>query len=415
MPIDTAPPGAGSPFQSRALASDRGQLKRRLMLVGAAAVGLAVVVVVAGVLGRAHDSRKVQTWTSSVSIPAVNLISPSADSGAGKLVLPGTLQAYFNAPIYARVSGYVRAWYVDIGAQVKAGQLLATIDTPELDQQLIQARADLASAEADMNLAQTTAQRWARLLIQDAVSKQEAEEKAGDFAVKTARVNAAKANVARLLALKSFSRITAPFAGVVTARRTDIGALVNAGAAATPNSELFDVAKVDELRLYVRVPQNELAHIQPGLTASLSVPEYPGRSFQAKLATTAKAVSDSSGTLLAELSVNNSDRLLTAGEYAQVRFDLPGSANVGTAAMKLPSSAFLFRSKGMEVATVGSDNRVRLKPVQVGRNLGAAMEVKGGVAPTDRVIDNPPDSIAEGQLVRVLSAAAHSGGADAGG
>jgi RND family efflux transporter MFP subunit len=417
MPIDAAPPGAGSPFQSRRLASDRGRLKRRLMVAGAVAAGLAVVIVVAGVLGRAHDAHKVEAWTTSVAIPAVTVVSPSPDTGAGKLTLPGTLQAYFNAPIYSRVSGYVRAWYVDIGAQVKAGQLLATIDTPELDQQLIQARADLASAQADMNLAQTTAQRWARLLTQDAVSKQEADEKAGDFAVKTARVNAAKANVERLLALKSFSRITAPFAGVVTARRTDIGALVNAGAGATPNSELFDVAKVDELRLYVRVPQNELAHIQPGLNASLTVPEYPGRSFQAKLATTSRAVSDNSGTLLAELSVDNSDRLLTAGEYAQVSFDLPGSGATGGGAMQLPSSAFLFRSHGMEVATVGPDNRVRLKPVRVGRNLGGAMEVKGGVAAGDRVIDNPPDSIADGELVRVLPTAARTqgGGADAGG
>jgi RND family efflux transporter MFP subunit len=392
-------------------------LKRNLMVAGLVAAGAAALIVAVRASSSAHDAHKVQAWTSSVAIPAVTVVAPSADAGAGKLTLPGTLQAYFNAPIYSRVSGYVHAWYVDIGARVNAGQLLATIDTPELDQQLIQARADLTSAQADMNLAQTTAQRWTRLLTQDAVSKQETDEKAGDFAVKTAKVSAAKANVERLMALKSFSRITAPFTGVVTARRTDIGALVNAGAGAAPNSELFDVAKVDELRLYVRVPQDELAHIQPGLTASLTVPEYPGRSFQAKLATTAKVISDNTGTLLAELSVDNSDRLLTAGEYAQVRFDLPDSGAAGGAAFQLPSSAFLFRSRGLEVATVGPANRVHLKPVQVGRNLGSAMEVKGGVAATDRVVDNPPDSIAEGEIVRVLpkTRAAHSGGSDAGG
>lgn len=416
MPLDTAPPGGGSPLSGRALATDRGRLKRNLVAAAVVAAGVAVLVVVFGILGRARDADRVKTWTASVAIPTVTVVSPRADTGAGQLVLPGTLQAYYNAPIYARVSGYVRAWYVDIGAPVKAGQLLATIDTPELDQQLIQARATLASAQADMRLARTTAQRWARLLTQDAVSKQEADEKAGDFAVKTARANAAMANVEQLQALKAFSRITAPFAGVVTARRTDIGALVNAGAGAAPNSELFDVAKVDELRLYVRIPQNELAHIRPGLIASLTVPEYPGRSFQAKLTTTAKAVSDSSGTLLAELSVDNSERRLTAGAYAQVRFDLPGSAAAGGGALLLPSSAILFRSRGLEVATVGPDNRVRLAPVQVGRNLGSVMEIKGGVGARDRVIDNPPDSIRSGALVRVLPKPATRGGAsDAGG
>jgi RND family efflux transporter MFP subunit len=300
------------------------------------------------------------------------------------------------------VSGYVHAWYQDIGARVKTGQLLATIDTPELDQQIIQARADLETAKANMSLAATTSARWAKLLKQDAVSQQEAAEKAGDLAAKTAQVDAAKANVSRLMALKGFARITAPFDGVVTARKTDIGALVNAGAGATANSELFDVAKVNPLRLYVHVPQADSAAIQPGTTATLSVPEYPGRSFPAKLDTTANAVNDASGTVLTELMVDNGADTLKAGDYAEVKFDVPDRGGAAST-LRLPSSALLFRDKGMQAAVVGPDDRVQLRPVTVGRNLGATIEVTSGVGPSDAVIDNPPDSIANGQRVRVIA------------
>ena len=328
------------------------------------------------------------------------------------LVLPGSLQAFYNAPIYARVPGYVHGWYADIGAQVKAGQLLATIDTPELDQQLIQARADLASAKANMQLASITAQRWSKMLAQDAVSKQETDEKSGDLATKTAQVNAAQANVDRLLALKSFARIVAPFDGVVTARKIDIGTLVNAGANAAPNSELFDVAKIDQLRLYVHVPQNYSSKIRAGMTATLSVPEYPGRTFQAKLDTTANSISNNSGTLLVELMVDNHDQLLKDGDYAQVRFDFQGQPATSETTLLLPSSALLFRRNGTQAAVVGPDNHVHLKPVTVGRDLGATIEVESGLTPEDRVIDNPPDSISNGQLVRVVrSPSAQAAGA----
>ena len=262
-----------------------------------------------------------------------------------------------------------------------------------------------------MQLASTTSQRWARLLTQDAVSKQEAEEKAGDFTAKTAEVEAAKANLNRYLALKSFSRITAPFDGVVTARKTDIGALVNAGASATPGSELFDVAKIDRLRLYVRVPQVDSAEIHPGVTATLNVPELPSRSFAATLDTTANAISDSSGTLLAELMVNNSGDVLKPGSYAQVKFDIPNAAHAtSSGAMLLPSSALLFRDKGTQVALVGPNDHIHLRHVTVGRDLGSSMEITSGLAAGDRVVNNPPDSVAEGQLVRVIDAAAKSGG-----
>jgi len=385
---------------------------RGLLIAGVAAACVAVVVVVVGIAGRMHQTAEVKTWTGVQSIPTVSLVSPTAGVGARNLVLPGTLQAFFNAPIYSRVPGYVHAWYVDIGARVKTGQVLATIDTPELDQQIAQARADVATAQANMQLASTTAARWTRLLTQDAVSKQETDEKAGDLAAKTAQVAAVKANVERLLALKGFARIVAPFDGVVTARKTDIGALVNAGAGASPNSELFDVAKIDKLRLYVRVPQVSSADIRRDVKVTLTVPELPGRSFPAALDTTANAISDSSGTLLTELMVANPGDVLKPGAYAQVNFDIPNSAAANAAAppaLQLPSSALLFRGQGMEVAIVDAGDHVHLKHVGAGRNLGQTMEITSGLQPGDRVIDNPPDSIAEGQLVRVVAPAAGSG------
>ena len=374
--------------------------RRGLRIAGVAALVLAAIVVVTGVMSRKRDTGQVQAWTTAKAAPTVRLISPTPATGGKGLTLPGNLAAFYNAQIYSRVSGYVHAWYEDIGAHVKTGQLLATIDTPELDQQLIQARADLASAEANMRLAGTTAKRWTVLLAQDAVSKQESDEKSGDLQVKTALVNASKANVDRLLAMKSFARIVAPFDGVVTARRTDIGALVNAGAGAAPNSDLFEVAKLDNLRLYVRVPQSESARIQPGTTATFTVPEYPGRTFDAKLVSTANAVSDASGTLLVQLAVSNANGALKGGDYADVKFNLAHDDGASSL-LRLPPSALLFRKTGMEAAVVGPDDRVRIKPVTVGRDLGTSMEIAGGLTTADRVIDNPPDSIAAGEVVRV--------------
>jgi RND family efflux transporter MFP subunit len=374
--------------------------RRTLVIAAAVAGALAVVVVAAGLIARAHDAGRTRRWTDLQSIPVVALVSPTTEARGQALVLPGNLQAFYNAPIYSRVSGYVRAWDKDIGARVTAGETLAVIDTPELDQQLIQARANLESAQADMRLARTTADRWVRLLAQDAVSKQETDEKTGDLAVKAAHVNSARAEVDRLLALKGFARIVAPFDGVVTARKTDIGALINAGSGASATTELFDVAKVDRLRLYVNVPQSESAGLRPGLAASLTVPERPGQSFPATLATTADAVSDRSGTLLVELMVDNADGRLKAGDYAEVRFDTAGLPASGT--LLVPSSALLFRKTGMEAAVVGDDDHVRLRPVKVGRDLGSSIEIQGGLTLADRIVDNPPDSLADGQLVRVL-------------
>jgi RND family efflux transporter MFP subunit len=370
--------------------------QRWLPIAGVAGAALAVTVVVTGALTREAEADKLKTWTTAEAVPTVAVVNPAAEGAAKDLVLPGTVQAFYNAPIYARVSGYVKKWYQDIGAQVHAGQVLAEIDTPELDQQLAQAKANLASAVAAQKLAETTASRWTKLLAEDAVSKQETDEKSGDLESKTAAVEAAKARVDQLAALEAFKRLTAPFDGVVTARKTDIGALINAGAGAS-TSELFDVADVRKLRIYVRVPQAYSASIRPGMTAQIAVPEHPGHSFTATLTGSADAVNDQSGTVLVQLLVDNAKGALKAGDYAQVTFSVPPQGNQ----MRLPSSALLYRNKGAEVAVVGPHDRVQLKPVEITRDLGAEVEIAAGVAPGDKVVNNPPDSLAEGELVRV--------------
>jgi multidrug efflux system membrane fusion protein len=410
MPTNKAGPplDAGRPTDLHAAPTKSARAPRGLKITLIVAAGVAVLVVATGLIGRSHDASAVKTWTGAQAAIPVTVIHPTAGTGAQALVLPGNLAAWYNAQIFSRVSGYVHGWYDDIGAKVKAGQLLATIDTPELDQQLIQARADLASAKANRQLADTTAKRWSALLAQDAVSKQESEEKSGDFLVKSALVNAAEANLNRLLALKSFSRIVAPFAGVVTARKTDIGALVNAGAGASSTTELFDVAKIDRLRLYVHVPQNYSARITPHMTATLTAPEYPGKTFNAVLTSTSNAISDASGTLLAELEVANPDDALKAGDYVQVTFDLPNAGQQGSGFLSLPSSALLFLKTGLEAAVVGSDDRVHLTPVTVARDLGSSMQIASGLTPADRVIDNPPDSITDGERVRVMTPGGHA-------
>jgi membrane fusion protein, multidrug efflux system len=309
------------------------------------------------------------------------------------------VDAFFAAPIHARVNGYLKAWYTDIGAKVRSGQVLAIIDTPDLDQELAQAKANLATAQANQQLAAATAKRWNSLLAQDAVSKQETEDRNGDLAAKTAATNAAAANVQRLVALEGFKRITAPFDGVVTARTTDIGQLIAAG---NPNDPgLFTVSDVHRLRIYVSVPQAYTAQIHVGQVVNLTVPEYPGRTFQATVITTAGAVGAQSGAQQVEAQTDNLDGALKPGDYAQVSFGLPAQGG----AIQVPASALLFRHDGMNVAVVGADGRVTLKPVKVATDLGAVVELASGIAPTDRVIDNPPDSLINGERVRVAAPA----------
>jgi multidrug efflux system membrane fusion protein len=375
---------------------------RRLKLLAGVAVAAAVAVVGVGTLTRVRAADQLKTWTAAQAVPAVQVLQPSGQAGAQPLMLPGTVEAFYNAPIYARVNGYVRQWYRDIGDHVQAGEVLAVIDTPELDQQLARAKADLASAVAAQQLAQTTASRWSRLLAQDAVSKQEQEEKAGDLLAKSAAVKAAQAQVDQYQAEASFKRLTAPFAGVVTARKTDVGALINAGAGASA-AELFDVADVHKLRIYVRTPQSYSAALKPGMTAEVTVPEYPGRKFAATLVGSAGAVNDQSGTVLMQLQADNGAGEMKPGDYAQVTFGLAPQQGVVTA----PASALIFRRTGVEVATVGPDSRIVMRPVVIARDLGTTVEIASGVGPQDRVVDNPPDSLANGELVRVTSGGAN--------
>ena len=377
---------------------------RMLKIAGLIAVCIALAVVVLGLLTRASENGHLKTWTQAQSIPTVKFVHPQPPAGAQALTLPGNLAAFNDAQLYARVPGYVHGWYQDIGARVKKGQLLATIDTPELDQQIAQAQADLVSAQAGEKLSQTTANRWNGLLAADAVSKQETDEKVGDLTVKNALVKAAKANLDRLQALKGFARIVAPFDGVVTSRTADIGALVNAGSG-TGGSALFTVADVSTIRVYVRVPQTDSAKVKPGETATLALPEYPGRIFTARLVSTSDAISDQSGTLLVELQAGNGDGALKPGDYAQVKFQLPEAPGVQQT-LTVPASALMFRKEGLEVATVADNDHIVMKKIVIGQDMGANVQVASGLTAADRVVDNPPDSLAQGDAVRVSDAGA---------
>ncbi|CAN7377262.1 efflux RND transporter periplasmic adaptor subunit [Caulobacter sp. LjRoot300] len=376
---------------------------RHLKLAGVAAVGVAALVVVVGLVARVQADQALKTWTHEQAVPTVALAKVSG-AGERELVLPGDVQAFYNAPIHARTSGYLKRWYVDIGSPVKAGQLLAEIDTPDLDQQVLQARANLATAQANQRLSATTAKRWEGLVAQDAVSRQEADEKAGDLAARTSAVNAAAADLNRLLALESFKRIVAPFDGVVTSRNTDIGALISVGGAA--DTALFTVADQHRLRIYVNVPQSYSALIKHGQAAKLNVPEYPGQTFAASVVNDAQSVG-ANGALLVELQLDNPEGKLKPGSYAQVTFGLASAATT----TQVPATALLFRHDGPTLAVVGPDSRVRLRPIKIARDLGTQIEVGAGVNPGDRVIDNPPEALVDGDMVKIAalpSEAAHA-------
>lgn len=369
---------------------------RRIALIGAA---LLAVILLAGFYTRFVEARAVKNWTSEEDIPTVALVSPAAIGKGQELVLPGTLQAFYDAQLYSRVPGYVHAWYKDIGAQVRKGDHLAIIDTPELDQQISQARADVSAAVAAEKLSGTTAERWRSLLPLDAVSKQDAEEKEEEFASKTGAAKAAQANLDRLLAMKKFARIVAPFDGVVTQRTADIGALVNGGPSSN-GKPLFAVADIGHLRLYVNVPQSYSAQIAGGMNVSLTVPEYPGKTYSAKLLSTSNAISAQSSTLLVELEVDNGSGVLKPGDYAQVRMELPQSR---TAMLQLPASALIFRGDGLQVATVAPDDHVVMKNISIGTDLGTRVTIAAGLTSSDHVVNNPPDSLATGDKVRIGS------------
>lgn len=370
------------------------QAPRGLKIAGGLALVVAIAVVATGTYVRSDDTSAAQKWSDSRSIPMVNLVTVSAGSAGDGLTLPGTLAAWNAAKLYSRVSGYVRGWNRDIGAIVGAGASLAEIDTPELDQQIGQARADLNSAIAAAGLARSTAARWNDLLTTHSVSQQEADEKNGERAVKAAAVSGARANLGRLLAMKSFATIRAPFAGVVTARSLDIGDLVGPGSGSQP---LFSIADVQRLRVYVNVPQGYSSAIRPGMNATLSLPDYPGRTFSARVIAQSGAISPQTGAFQVQLVTDNAGQMLKPGGYAQVLFDLAGTPG----AIQIPASALVFRTKGTQVAMVDTQGRIRLRSITIARDLGQTVEVSAGLKPGDRIVDNPPDSVSDGELVRI--------------
>jgi RND family efflux transporter MFP subunit len=366
-----------------------------MRLVGIVAGVAAVAVVGGGILSRMRTEDRLAGVAQAQAIPSVSVIRPEAAEGENDLTLPASLQALNNAPIYARTSGYVRQWLVNIGDPVRRGQVLAILDAPEVEQQLAAARADLATARANQGLAATTAQRWQAMLVKDAVSKQETDERVAQLAASSAVTQAARANVARLETLTGFTRLRAPFDGVVTTRTAEIGALVVSGnSAAQP---LFTVADVRRIRALVRVPQAYSAQIHTGMAVKLALPEYAGRSFTATLTRTAGAVDPVSGTVLVELQAPNGDRALKPGAYAQATFPIHGGR-----AVRLPPSALMVGEDGTRVAVLGADGRATLRPVTISRDLGRTVEIGAGLNPNDRVIDSPPDSLQTGDRVRVL-------------
>src|SRR3954453_19488476 len=354
-----------------------------------------------GIATRATSLDVVTRETRELAVPTVSVIAPERGAPQQEIVLPGTMQAFTDAGIYARVPGYLRKWYVDLGGRVRAGQLLADIDTPEIDQQLEQARADLATAEANTRLAQLTAERYRDLIRTDSVSKQDLDNANGSLEAKATAVTSASANVRRLEQLKGFEKITAPFDGVVTARTTDVGALIDSGSNA---KELFHVAAVHRLRVFINVPQIYSRAARPGIKADLTLTEFPGRTFTGTLARTAQSIDVASRTLLTEIDVENAKGELLPGSYAEVHLKLASEAST----FKLPINAIIFRTEGVQVAVVGADGKVALVPVTLGRDYGNSLEVVAGLTGTERVIVNAPDSIEAGQAVRVAAPAVKS-------
>jgi RND family efflux transporter MFP subunit len=376
-------------------APQQGPDSRTLKRVGIGAAVVALAVVGIGIASRISATNQLATVSREATVPTVAVVSPTANEGGGGLVLPGNVQAYNSAAINARTTGYVRKWLADIGDHVRAGQTLAILDAPELEQQLASARADYQTALANQRLAATTSRRWQSMLSQDAVSRQEADEKAGDLAAKSALANAALANVRELSALHGFTLLKAPFGGVVTSRSAQIGALVVAGNAAS--QPLFTVSDSHRVRVYVRVPQVYSSQVRPGMQARLTLPEFAGREIAATLVRSAGAVDATSGAMLVELQADNPDGALKPGAYAHVRFAFEGSAS----GMRLPGSAIIYGGDGPTVAVIGANNRVTLRPVKIARDEGKTVLVSVGLRAGEKIVDSPPDSIRTGDQVQI--------------
>jgi len=365
----------------------------------ALAAAILALIILSGIIPRKRAEANLVKETDEMAIPTVAVIHARQSTPVQEVVLPANVQAYIDSPIFARTNGYLRRWYVDIGAHVKARQLLADIETPEVDQQLRQARADLSTAQANLQLARITADRYTGLLKTDSVSKQDADNAVSNYAAQQATTKAAEANVKRLEELQSFEKIYAPFDGVITARNTDIGALIDAGSAGGPRTELFHIAQPDKLRVYVNVPEQYSQDAKPGLEADLTLSEFPGRRFPGTLVRTAQAIDQATRTLLVEIRVSNPTGTLLSGAYAEVHLKLPRAVP----SYILPVNALVFRAQGLQIATVDGNHRAQLKPIALGHDYGTEVEVVSGLTGNELVIVNPPDSIESGEDVRIAT------------
>jgi membrane fusion protein, multidrug efflux system len=369
--------------------------RRKLGIFGVLAGVALVVVVITGIRAREQSGEKLREWTDDQAVPTVAVTRPEAKVTNPTIDLPGRLEAYQRAPIFARVQGYLKGWSADIGARVKAGQVIAEIEAPDLDQQLLQARADLASQQASARLSEATLSRRKTLVASNFVSAQEIDERTADLSNKNMAVKAGQANVERLEALAGYKKITVPFDGIVTARDTDVGALINAGGGSGP--AMFVVSDISKLRVYVNVPQNYVPSIRIGAKAVITVPEYPTRTFEATVEASAQAVDVSSGTTRMQLALDNAKGELMPGSYANVRLSLQRDG----VPLSIPASALIFNQNGLRVATVGPDDKIRFKQVMIARDLGRTIELASGLSPEDRIIVTPPDGVADGDPVRI--------------
>jgi membrane fusion protein, multidrug efflux system len=370
--------------------------RRKLGIFGVLAVCIAVAIVVTGIMARARSETELKTWTDVQAIPTVAVALPDAKLLNSTIDLPGRLEAYSRAPIFARVSGYLKSWNADIGAKVRAGQVIAEIEAPDLDQQLLQARADLASQQASAKLSEATLTRRRTLIASNFVSMQEIDERTADLSNKNAAVNSAQANVERLEALAAYKKITVPFDGVVTARDTDVGALINAGGGSGP--PMFVISDITKLRVYVNVPQSFVPAIRIGAKAIITVPDYPNRTFDATVEASSQSVDVGSGTTRMQLALDNAKGELLPGGYANVKMSLVRDA----LPLHIPASALIFNQNGLRVATVGVDDKVLFKTVTITRDLGRDIELASGISADDRIITAPPDGLADGDQVRVV-------------
>jgi RND family efflux transporter MFP subunit len=375
--------------------SSGGAATRAILLLFTVVV--VALVVIWGISSRRKANAQLSQETRELAIPTVTVIHPKRGAPQQEIILPGDMQPYTDAPIYARTTGYLKSWRVDIGARIKSGQLLAEIDTPEVDQQLQQARADLDTAEANLHLAEITATRYKDLMKTDSVAQQDVDNANGNLEARRTAVDSARSNVKRLEELQSFKKIYAPFDGVITARNTDIGALIDSGSGGGPTRELFHIAAVNRLRVYVNVPQVYSPHIKPGLKAQLTLAEFPGRHFQGLIVRDSGAIDNATRTLLTEIDVNNPSGELKPGGYAEVHLNLPSAVTTFT----LPVNTIIFKSAGMQVATVKAGKTVDLVSITPGRDFGTEIEILAGLKGDESVVINPPDSLTQGEPVKV--------------